>query len=93
MTGRYLPDEAREAGAVCVRAAGPLTHEDRAAIADFRALLTRTCTSCGECNDHDTLVCCTAHSLSLCHHCYRRTHFVQVCRCGRPECAEETTDA
>lgn len=47
------------------------------------------CVLCRQLSDHDTLLCCTSHSTVLCHACYRRTHFVQVCHCGRPACAQE----
>lgn len=26
--------------------------------------------------------CCSAHNASLCHVCYRLTHFVEICDCG-----------
>lgn len=34
-------------------------------------------------------VCCSAHNKQLCHLCYRRTHFVEVCVAGCSECAAE----
>lgn len=33
--------------------------------------------------------CCTSHGKKLCHLCYRRTHFVDVCVAGCTECAAE----
>lgn len=33
--------------------------------------------------------CCSAHDKKLCHRCYRRTHFVEVCAAGCAECAAE----
>lgn len=33
--------------------------------------------------------CCTSHSKNLCHLCYRRTHFVEVCVPGCGLCAAE----
>lgn len=47
------------------------------------------CSRCG-----DTLaavgVCCSSHNKNLCHCCYRRTHFVEVCVEGCPKCAAES---
>jgi hypothetical protein len=34
-------------------------------------------------------VCCSAHDKHLCHLCYRRTHFVEVCVAGCRDCAAE----
>jgi len=36
--------------------------------------------------------CCTSHNRVLCHGCYRRTHFVEVCVSGCPACAREGLD-
>jgi hypothetical protein len=33
--------------------------------------------------------CCYAHDKMLCHACYRRTHFVEVCGAGCDACARE----
>ncbi|MEU4570814.1 DUF4326 domain-containing protein [Micromonospora sp. NPDC023956] len=33
--------------------------------------------------------CCSSHSKRLCHLCYRRTHFVEVCVAGCSDCAAE----
>lgn len=33
--------------------------------------------------------CCSSHKKDLCHLCYRRTHFVEVCVAGCTECATE----
>lgn len=33
--------------------------------------------------------CCSSHGKELCHGCYRRTHFVEVCVKGCRECAKE----
>jgi hypothetical protein len=33
-----------------------------------------------------TYVCCSSHRKALCHGCYRRTHFVEVCGCQRCDC-------
>ncbi|MFI6238377.1 hypothetical protein ACIBEF_00695 [Micromonospora sp. NPDC050795] len=33
--------------------------------------------------------CCSSHNKNLCHLCYRRTHFVEVCVAGCFECAAE----
>lgn len=33
--------------------------------------------------------CCSAHNKLLCHACYRRTHFVEVCVAGCSACARE----
>lgn len=34
-------------------------------------------------------ICCSSHRKPLCHHHYRRTHFVEVCVEGCEECAAE----
>ncbi|MFF0821186.1 hypothetical protein ACFYUR_12445 [Micromonospora haikouensis] len=34
-------------------------------------------------------VCCSSHGKRLCHLCYRRTHFVEVCVAGCQQCAAE----
>jgi hypothetical protein len=33
--------------------------------------------------------CCSSHSKALCHLCYRRTHFVEVCVAGCLGCASQ----
>lgn len=33
--------------------------------------------------------CCSSHGRRLCHLCYRRTHWVEVCVAGCPDCASE----
>lgn len=33
--------------------------------------------------------CCNAHGKQLCHLCYRRTHFVEICIADCPDCARE----
>ncbi|XTZ18155.1 hypothetical protein ACQSSU_12675 [Micromonospora echinospora] len=34
-------------------------------------------------------ICCSSHGKRLCHLCYRRTHFVEVCVAGCSDCAAE----
>ncbi|MEV5819239.1 hypothetical protein AB0L22_08700 [Micromonospora haikouensis] len=34
-------------------------------------------------------VCCSSHGKHLCHLCYRRTHFVEVCVAGCTQCTAE----
>lgn len=34
-------------------------------------------------------LCCSSHNALLCHGCYRRTHFVEVCVAGCTACARE----
>jgi hypothetical protein len=36
--------------------------------------------------------CCSSHRANLCHACYRRTHFVEICVEGCAECAAEGLD-
>jgi hypothetical protein len=36
-----------------------------------------------------TGLCCSSHRKELCHRCYRRTHFVEVCVAGCSACARE----
>jgi hypothetical protein len=59
-------------------------HEHRAT-----AISAVRCWSCGERAEHDTTTCCSSHERTLCHACYRRTHFVEVCGCGREACKRE----
>jgi hypothetical protein len=33
--------------------------------------------------------CCSSHNKQLCHRCYRRAHFVEVCTEGCANCARE----
>jgi hypothetical protein len=45
---------------------------------------------CIRCNDvAATGPCCSSHGKALCHRCYRRTHFVEVCVAGCSDCARE----
>jgi hypothetical protein len=37
-------------------------------------------------------LCCSSHNAPLCHRCYRRTHFVDVCIEGCQDCAREGLD-
>jgi hypothetical protein len=37
-------------------------------------------------------LCCSAHKAALCHGCYRRTHFVEVCVSDCQNCAAEGLD-
>lgn len=36
--------------------------------------------------------CCSSHGKGLCHGCYRRTHFVEICVAGCADCATEGLD-
>lgn len=40
------------------------------------------CVLCSKPADHVTETCCSSHNKVLCHACYRRTHFVEVCPCA-----------
>lgn len=42
----------------------------------------RRCERCSGPHDHVTEECCSTHRKRLCHACYRRTHFVEVCDCA-----------
>jgi hypothetical protein len=47
-------------------------------------------TACVRCEDTPADGnCCSAHNKPLCHACYRRTHFVEICVDGCPSCASE----
>ena len=46
-----------------------------------------TCERCA--NALSVGACCSSHLKELCHGCYRRTHFVEVCVKGCRECAKE----
>ena len=37
--------------------------------------------------DQPVSVCCSSHQKDLCHPCYRRLHFVEVCNCSECEAA------
>src|SRR6266542_3101614 len=43
------------------------------------------CERCGDVADYSTPTCCSSHGKVLCHRCYKRTHFVDICNCGRPD--------
>jgi hypothetical protein len=46
--------------------------------------------TCVRCKASPTLAfCCSSHNALLCHGCYRRTHFVEVCVEGCTDCARE----
>lgn len=51
-------------------------------------------TACALCKVADAVggLCCEAHGALLCHGCYRRTHFVEVCTFGCVACAREGLD-
>jgi hypothetical protein len=45
---------------------------------------------CAACGDVASVgECCSSHCKQLCHRCYRRTHFVEVCIAGCEACARE----
>lgn len=37
-------------------------------------------------------LCCSAHKKALCHRCYRRTHFVEICAPDCSDCAAAGLD-
>lgn len=37
-------------------------------------------------------LCCSSHDALLCHRCYRRTHFVEICGVACSRCAREGLD-
>jgi hypothetical protein len=45
--------------------------------------------TCRRCKRRRGEQCCTSHRTLLCHGCYRRTHFVEVCSEGCEKCATE----
>lgn len=48
------------------------------------------CPSCERCKvAYANGRCCSSHGKLLCHGCYRRTHFVELCAAGCPACASE----
>jgi hypothetical protein len=49
-----------------------------------------TCTRCK--TTEAAGFCCKAHVRQLCHACYRRTHFVEICVKGCAMCATEGLD-
>lgn len=44
---------------------------------------------CINCSTKPGETCCSSHGKHLCHRCYRRTHFVEVCIAGCKDCARE----
>jgi hypothetical protein len=47
-------------------------------------------TACIRCTNVESAgLCCSSHKAALCHACYRRTHFVEVCIDGCTDCARE----
>lgn len=44
---------------------------------------------CARCSAKAAGTCCSSHGKTLCHTCYRRTHFVEVCVKGCTECEYE----
>jgi hypothetical protein len=46
-------------------------------------------TKCRFCTAAAVGVCCSSHNESLCHRCYRGTHFVEVCVKGCTSCEAE----
>jgi hypothetical protein len=63
------------AGVVCVR------------LADPNITISEMCVRCEAAPS--TGLCCSSHRKGLCHRCYRRTHFVEVCVAGCSACARE----
>lgn len=55
----------------------------RAWLAEHTGMCVRCLTSAA------TGECCSSHGKKLCHACYRRTHFSELCVAGCPLCAAE----
>ncbi len=55
----------------------------------IEGLLMPVDASCARCSKAAAGTCCSSHGKKLCHLCYRRTHFVEVCVEGCRECAAE----
>lgn len=49
--------------------------------------VTLNCERCRATNSEGE--CCSSHGKQLCHQCYRRTHFVEVCVKDCAACARE----
>jgi hypothetical protein len=47
---------------------------------------------CDACDERPGEFCCSAHSAHMCHACYRRNHFVEVCVAGCAACEREGLD-
>ncbi len=48
---------------------------------------------CERCSDVvSTGKCCSSHKKELCHRCYRRTHFVEICSAACSKCTTEGID-
>lgn len=45
--------------------------------------------TCRVCRRRRGEVCCSSHDARMCHGCYRRTHFVEICVEGCEKCAAE----
>jgi len=54
----------------------------------FDGAAKTTCESCDQ-TVPTVSVCCSSHQTSLCHGCYRRSHFVERCVEGCVACADE----
>ncbi|MFI1194036.1 hypothetical protein ACH4T9_12375 [Micromonospora sp. NPDC020750] len=74
-----------------LRAAGMTDDEATAVItADRASQDAKRAAACIRCTTTAAVgTCCTSHDKKLCHLCYRRTHFVEVCVAGCPACAAE----
>jgi hypothetical protein len=48
--------------------------------------------TCARCETAAVGPCCSSHNAMLCHGCYRRTHFVELCVPGCPDCASGGLD-
>jgi hypothetical protein len=58
--------------------------------ADEPASETAACIRCKE--TPSAGLCCSSHKAALCHRCYRRTHFVEVCGSTCRDCEREGID-
>ncbi|MEU7980497.1 hypothetical protein AB0B63_18435 [Micromonospora sp. NPDC049081] len=65
--------------------AGVESHQDM--LARHAAAAANPCERCT--NTAATGTCCSSHGKKLCHLCYRRTHFVELCVAECRKCAAE----
>lgn len=62
--------------------------DNRAELEDAAAEAVQQCERL-HCTKDMHEICCSSHNKALCHECYRRTHFVEVCVEGCDGCNVE----
>lgn len=89
---RTLPADARWKPGETVHLAtclGGMEHDRQRTGYDHTTATNPLGDRCERCSAPVWMVCCSSHGKLLCHHCYRLTHFVEVCVEGCTACAAE----